>query len=249
MHWSTKEAKHSDSTLSHSFNDKKGLWKSLHNKFYSVTYVNQYRCISNYVRTRIDKTAHYLHINMIKKCIQLTVYKKATLFNAAAIEMSGFRFFLFALDARKHNFFTPIDGCETQSNVKKIQHNGQEFQLIQFNSEYKNQAIKSHTKENETLLLFAILDHSNKQCQWKRKSFNNIGCLQELNKVIWNADKRSQFIPKIYKLLKHFPNAFGKRELLISFTFYCAIVKNPPRINQSRFESVSFYVSYIWWCM
>lgn len=90
MHWSTKEAKHSDSTLSHSFNDKKGLWKSLHNKFYSVTYVNQYRCISNYVRTRIDKTAHYLHINMIKKCIQLTVYKKATLFNAAAMKCQAF---------------------------------------------------------------------------------------------------------------------------------------------------------------
>lgn len=157
------------------------------------------------------------------------------------LKCQAFVSFLFALDARKHNFFTPIDGCETQSNVKKIQHNGQEFQLIQFNSEYKNQAIKSHTKGNETLLLFAILDHSNKQCQWKRKSFNNIGCLQELNKVIWNADKRSQFISKIYKLLKHFPNAFGKRESLVSFTFYCAIVKNSPRIKQSRFESVSFY--------
>lgn len=96
MHWSTKDAKHSDSTLSHSFNDKKGLWKSLHNKFYSVTYVNQYRCISNYVRTRIDKTAHYLHINMIKNAFNLLFIKKQDFSMRLLLKCQAFVSFLFA---------------------------------------------------------------------------------------------------------------------------------------------------------
>lgn len=199
---------------------------------------------SRAIRTRIDKTAYYLHINIIKtystyRSRKTTIFKRH-FFNAAAIELSSDRFLLllYALDARKHNFFfTPIDRRETQSNVKDTTKRTTNW----FNSILwifrVYQAIKSHTKRNETLsycsqYLISAINNANE----RENPFDNIGCLQELNKVMWNAVNSLRRFTS-YWFTSHKTSGAGNIFCFLSL-FMVQLLQQHPRFKRTQFESV-----------